>query len=82
MTKLIGALKPHMEVVSADGQLVGKVDHEDGQDRIKLTRDDAGEHRYLNWDWVERVSNGKLHLNLNKSGLHEQWKTNPSAHIR
>jgi hypothetical protein len=81
MTKLFDAVKPHMEVVSADGRVVGKVDHEEGQDRIKLTRDESGEHRFVNWDWVDRVSEGKLHLKLDKTSLQEKWKADRIAHI-
>jgi hypothetical protein len=32
MTKFIGKVAPQMEVLASDGQTVGKVDHEDGQD--------------------------------------------------
>jgi hypothetical protein len=81
MTKLYDAVVPHMEVLSADGKPIGKVDHEEGVDRIKLTREEAG-HKYINWDWVDRVQNGKLLLNLKFDQLQESWKTDPSAHIR
>ena len=82
MTKLFGAVKPQMEVVTADNQTIGRVDHEEGQDRIKLTRNEAGEHRFINWDWVDRVEDGKLRLNLSRLKLQEQWKSDASAHIR
>ena len=82
MTKLFGTVKPHMEVITTDGQTIGRVDHEEGQDRIKLTRNEAGEHRYINWDWVDRAEGGKLHLNLDGAALHEKWKSDSTAHIR
>ena len=81
MTKFIDSVSPHMDVVSADGKKVGKVDHQEGVDRIKLTRD-GGEHHYINWDWVDRIEGGKVCLNLNVSDIHERWESDPSAHIR
>lgn len=81
MTKFIGAINPHMEVVASDGETVGKVDHEDGQDRIKLTKDKDGQHHWINWDMVERVEGGKVHLNLAAKALQEAWRKNPSSHI-
>jgi hypothetical protein len=34
-------IRERMEVVGSDGRHVGTVDHLDGNDRIKLTRDDS-----------------------------------------
>jgi hypothetical protein len=81
MTKLYDAITPHMQVVSADGKPVGKVDHEEGVDRIKLTRE-GPEHKYVNWDWVDRAEAGKLVLNINLHELRKNWERDPSAHIR
>jgi hypothetical protein len=81
MTKFIGAVDPHMDVMASDGQVVGKVDHEDGQDRIKLTKDQNGQHHWINWDMVERVVDAKVHLNLSAKALQDSWQRNPSAHI-
>lgn len=55
----------HMEVVGADGRHVGTVDHLEGADQIKLTRDDSadGEHHFLALDLVDRVDD-KVHLKL------------------
>jgi hypothetical protein len=59
-------IKEHMEVVGADGRHVGTVDHLEGQDQIKLTRNDSadGEHHFLAVDLVERVDD-KVHLKVN-----------------
>jgi hypothetical protein len=58
-------IKEHMEVVGADGRHVGTVDHLDGDDQIKLTRNDSadGEHHFLSVDLVERVDD-KVHLKV------------------
>jgi len=58
-------IKEHMEVVGADGRHVGTVDHLEGDDQIKLTRNDSadGEHHFLAVDLVERVDD-KVHLTV------------------
>lgn len=71
-----------MDVVASDGQMIGKVDHEEGQDRIKLTKDQNGQHHWSNWDMVERVESDKVHLNMGANALQEAWRKNPDAHIR
>ena len=57
-------IREHMEVVGSDGQHVGTVDHLEGQDQIKLTRNDSpdGRHHYIPTDWVDRVDD-TVHLN-------------------
>jgi hypothetical protein len=77
MTKLFGAVQPHMEVVTSDGQHVGTVDHEDGEDLIKLTKAD-GAHRHIYWDWVARVDEGRLCLNVRLSQVEHAWRKAPA----
>lgn len=57
-------INEHMEVVGSDGMHVGTVDHLEGVDRIKLTRDDSrdGRHHFIPTDWVDHVDN-LVHLN-------------------
>lgn len=56
-------IREHMEVVGSDGAHVGTVDHLEGADRIKLTRDDSadGQHHYIPTAWVDRVDD-TVHL--------------------
>jgi hypothetical protein len=58
-------IREHMEVVGSDGAHVGTVDHLDGRDRIKLTRDDSfdGKHHFIPTDWVDHVDT-TVHLNV------------------
>jgi hypothetical protein len=63
-------IQEHAEVVGADGEHVGTVDHVDG-DRIKLTKADSGaghegHHHYLGLDLVDRVEDGIVRLSVNK----------------
>jgi hypothetical protein len=82
MAKFIGQVAPHMEVLASDGQAVGKVDHEDGQNRIKLAKDKDAQHHWINWDMVDSVEAGKLRLNITSTALQHSWKNNPASHIR
>jgi hypothetical protein len=38
-------IKEHMDVISSDKKMVGKVDHLDGSDKIKLTRKSLSQWR-------------------------------------
>lgn len=83
MTKILD-LRPRMEVRGSDGKHVGTVDHAEGQDRVKLTKSDSpnGEHRYLSWDWVDRVEGETVHLNMTANELADTWRKNPEGHIK
>ena len=56
-------IRERMEVVGSDGRHVGTVDHLEGNDRIKLTRDDSadGRHHFIPTDWVDHVDRS-VHL--------------------
>ena len=59
------SIKEHMDVIAADGEAIGKVDHmQDG--KIKLTKTDSpdGHHHLVPLDWVDHVD---AHVHLNKS---------------
>ena len=51
-------IKEHMEVLGSDGVHVGTVDHLEGRDQVKLTKDDpdaGGEHHFIPLAWVDHV---------------------------
>ena len=57
-------IKEHMEVLGSDGAHVGTVDHMEGADEIKLTKDDrdaAGKDHYIPLAWVVHAEM-KVHL--------------------
>jgi hypothetical protein len=61
-------IKEHMDVISSDKKTVGKVDHLDGADKIKLTKQsspDGQHHHFIPVSWVDHVDQ---HVHLNKSG--------------
>ncbi len=64
----------HMPVLGSDGVHVGTVDHLDGADRIKLTKNDSSDdrHHFIPMSWVERVD---THVHLKKSAgeAQKEW---------
>jgi hypothetical protein len=61
-------IKEHMDVISSDRKVVGKVDHLDGTDRIKLTKQSSPNgqhHHFIPLSWVDHVDQ---HVHLIKTG--------------
>jgi hypothetical protein len=61
-------IREHMDVISSDKKTVGKVDHLEGTDQIKLTKQsspDGQHHHFIPVSWVDHVDQ---HVHLNKSG--------------
>jgi hypothetical protein len=70
-------IKEHMEVLGSDGVHVGTVDHLEGRDQVKLTKDDpdaGGEHHFIPLAWVDRVDK-RVHLKQSGAGAKARWKT-------
>lgn len=67
-------IKEHMDVVASDGRKVGRVDHLEGQDKIKLTKTDSpdGKHHLVPIGWVERID-GQVHLNKAAPDVQKNW---------
>jgi len=56
------------DVISSDRKMVGKVDHLDGTDKIKLTKQSSLEgqhHHFIPLSWIDHVDQ---HVHLNKTG--------------
>jgi hypothetical protein len=72
-------IREHMEVLGSDGQHVGTVDHMEGEDQIKLTKNDPeadGMHHFIPMDWVDHVD-AKVHLNKSSREAKREWKPGP-----
>jgi hypothetical protein len=72
-------IREHMDVISSDRKMVGKVDHLDGPDRIRLTRQSSpgGDHHHvIPLAWVDHVDQ---HVHLNRTGAEvtAQWRHDP-----
>jgi hypothetical protein len=67
-------IREHMEVVGADDEHVGIVDHVEGKN-IRLTKRDAaagGQHRLIPLAWVDDVDD-KVRLDRNAEEAIEAW---------
>ncbi len=69
-------IKEHMEVIGSDGQHVGTVDHLEGNDKIKLTKNDApdGKHHFIPVSLVDHVD-AHVHLNKPAKDVQSQWQS-------
>lgn len=61
----ISKIKEHMDVIDSVGRTVGKVDHMEGDDKIKLTKNSSpdGEHYFVPVAWIDHVD---THVHLKK----------------
>jgi len=61
----LGNIRPHMEIIGADGVHIGTVDRVEG-DRIKMTRADSGSHgdhhHYLSGGLVADIEGNRIRL--------------------
>ena len=67
-------IREHMDVYGSCGNLLGKVDHVEG-DQIKLTKNDSpdGRHHLIPLTWVAKVHD-HIHLNRNCGEAKRDWK--------
>lgn len=70
-------IKPDMPVVcSEDGQFA-IVDHMEGDNTIKLTKDKNGQHHYIPLSWVTSTDGGKVKVDRSGEVAMQQWATTP-----
>jgi len=70
-------IKPEMPVVcSQDGQFA-TVDHMEGDNCIKLKKDETGQHHYIPTSWVESTDNGKVKIDRPGEEAMQKWSTSP-----
>jgi len=67
-------IRPHMQVVGNDGELIGMVDRIDG-DELRLTKSSApdGKHHFLPLENVEFVDD-RVHLNRTSNRAMAEWR--------
>ena len=69
-------IREHMEVIGSDGEHVGTVDHLEGKERIKLTKNDpaaGGKHHFIPVEWVDHVDK-HVHLDKSSEDVKEEWE--------
>ena len=67
-------IREHMDVIASDGRKIGRVDHLEGADQIKLTKSDApdGKHHLIPLNWVHHVDD-HVHLSKASNDVTKQW---------
>jgi hypothetical protein len=70
-------IKPHMPVVCSNNGQFAVVDHVEGRDHIKLTKDASGQHHYIPLIWVTSVDD-KVHVDRPGDQAMREWTTTPS----
>jgi len=66
-------ITPHMDVIAAGGEKIGRVDHLEA-DRIKLTKQDSpdGQHHHVPLVWIDHID-AHVHLNKRQSEVIAGW---------
>ncbi|RJE50937.1 hypothetical protein AMS70_03800 [Acinetobacter sp. JS678] len=70
----INDIKKHADVIASCGTKVGTVDHLDGDNQLKLTRDESGQHHLIPTGWIGEVKENQVILNKNSQEVKDQWQ--------
>ena len=63
----------HADVIAVDGKKVGTVDHLQGTDQIKLTRNEEGSHHLIPLSWVSEIKENQVMLNVDAEEVKSHW---------
>ena len=69
-------IREHMPVVCSDDRQFATVDHVEGENAIKLTKDQSGQHHWIPMDWVTRVDD-KVHIDRPGKQAMQEWMSRP-----
>ena len=73
----INEIRPHAEVIGSDLRHVGRVDHLEGANQLKLERHDSAadnQHHLIPLQWIDSISDGKVVLNKPAAEAKRQWQ--------
>ncbi len=70
-----------MPVVCSNNKQFATVDHTDGGDTIKLTKDQSGQHHWIPASWVKSVDD-KVHVDRPGDQAMREWMTSPPQGVR
>ena len=79
MSGAASQIKEHMPVVGSDSSQFATVDHLEGQQWIKLTKDGSGQHHYIPISWVKKVEDGKVQIDKPASQASKEWSSQPPS---
>lgn len=69
-------IKENMPVVCSDDRQFATVDHMEGDNAIKLTKDQSGQHHWIPMSWVTRVDE-KVHIDRPGTQAMQEWMNRP-----
>jgi len=70
----INDIKKHADVIASCGTKVGTVDHLEGENQLKLTRDESGQHHLIPTGWIGELKEDQVILNKNSEEVKDQWQ--------
>lgn len=70
-------IKPDMPVVCSQGGQFATVDHMEGEDTLKLKKDQTGQHHYIPLSWVTSIEGGKVNIDRPGDQAMREWATSP-----
>jgi hypothetical protein len=70
-------IQADMPVMGSKGERFATVDHMEGANAIKLTKDKSGQHHYIPVGWVSSTDEGKVKLNRPGDQAMREWSTTP-----
>jgi len=71
-------IKADMPVVCSENGQFAVVDHMEGKDSIKLTKDKSGQHHYIPLSWVKSVDD-KVHIDRPGDQAMRDWSNAPPS---
>ena len=69
-------IREHMPVVCTNNEQFGTVDHIEGSNSIKLTKDQSGQHHWIPMNWVTKVDD-KVHVDRPGDQAMREWLSTP-----
>ena len=73
-------IKPHMPVVCSENGQFAVVDHVEGTDLVKLSKDKNGQHHYIPLTWITSVDD-KVHVDRPGDQAMRDWSTTPKVPV-
>ncbi|NNH86322.1 DUF2171 domain-containing protein [Acinetobacter terrae] len=69
----VNDITKHADVIASCGTKVGTVDHLDGSDKLKLTRNEEGSHHLIPLSWVSEIKDNQVLLNVDSEEVKNKW---------
>ncbi|MBV6567790.1 DUF2171 domain-containing protein [Acinetobacter baumannii] len=70
----INDIKKHADVIASCGTKVGTVDHLEGENQLKLTKDENDQHHLIPTSWIGEEKEDQVILNKNSEEVKENWQ--------